>query len=116
MQKKYELMVLVTPKASKAEYQDVIGRVRKLVAASGDICLDYDMGIKDLAYPIEHNDTGYYHVFNFHATGEKNAEINQELLHDTSVMRHLLIKIPNDFDFTVVMDELDKRKNESKEA
>lgn len=113
---KYELMILVTPELSHTEYESEVSKAKELLSSYGaDIVLEYDMGLRDLAYKIKKQSQGYYYVFNFFVDGEQLEAINTDLNHEASILRHLLIKIPKDYDFTVVMDELDKQKAEKAE-
>ena len=70
------------------------------------------MGLRDLAYKIKTFSQGYYYVWNFHIDGKQLKELNQTLLHENSVLRHLVITVPNEYNFVAVMQDMDKRKGE----
>lgn len=83
---KYEITVILQEK-------DSIEAVEKAIADSGSqVIKTTDLGTKQLAYPIKKLDVGHYFVVRFAANGDNLKKLNEELKHEGSVARFLVIK------------------------
>jgi small subunit ribosomal protein S6 len=111
--RKYELMVLIDPDNSSVEYQKHLDEVKKLIEShAGKIWHEEDWGKRELAYTIKKKDYGYYAIFNFNAPGEAIQEIGAQLRITSYVLRHLLVKVPDNYE--PQQYELDEVEEEAK--
>jgi small subunit ribosomal protein S6 len=91
--KKYEIMYIVRP---TVESEDV----KKIVAQFNDIFVNFnskvlelkELGLKDLAYEIEHHKKGYYVWLLVEATPEAVAEFNRVVRIHEQVIRYIVVK------------------------
>ncbi len=83
---KYEITVILQEK-------DSIEPVEKTIADSGSqVIKTTDLGIKQFAYPIKKLGGGHYFVVQFAASAENLKKLNDELKHEGSIIRFLVIK------------------------
>jgi|GEM_PF-275933 len=83
---KYEITVILPEK-------DGIEPVEKAIADSGSqVVKTTDLGIKQFAYPIKKLESGHYFVIQFAASADNLKKLNDELKHEGSIIRFLVIK------------------------
>ena len=83
----YENLVIVKPTFTAEEIQASIKAVEEVITSNGgEILATTAMGMRKLAYPIEKNERGYYHVI-YHTIApaaitevERRFRINEDLL------------------------------------
>lgn len=91
---KYELMVLVAPKATEAESKKTITSLVKAVKEVLGTELKEDFwGEKELAYKIGKHTKAIYTVINFEADSDKVKELPKALNIQDSVIRYLITKL-----------------------
>ena len=91
--RRYELMLVLRPDAPDDRIQAVIDRTtRGIVAAGGSIAKVAPWGRRRLAYPIDRNREGSYHIILFEAPSEAIAELERSLLITEEVLRHLVTR------------------------
>ena len=62
--KNYETVFVLTPVLSDIQMKDTVEKFKKILLDNGaDIIHDDNWGLRKLAYPIDHKNTGYYQVF-----------------------------------------------------
>ncbi len=92
--KNYETVFILTPVLSEIQMKDTVDKFRKVLTDNGaELVHEDNMGLKKLAYPIQHKNTGYYHLFEFKAPGTIVAALNTEYLRDERVLRHLVVAL-----------------------
>lgn len=92
--RRYELMLVLKPDAPDERAQAVIERTtRMIVGDGGQIVKVQPWGRRRLAYPIDRNREGQYHILVFEAPATTIAEIERSLLITEEVLRHLVIRI-----------------------
>ncbi len=85
--RKYENLVIVKPTLTAEEIQSSIKAIEEVIISNGgEIATTNSMGMRKLAYPIEKNERGFYHVI-YHTTApsaiteiERRFRLNEELL------------------------------------
>jgi small subunit ribosomal protein S6 len=117
---KYELMVILDPnlgeETATKEVEKLKGEIKDL---EGKITNDDFWGIRDLSYRIKRERRGYYAVLNFGMDPSKTKEFEKDLTLNQAVLRYLLIKTPNYYEFRTFMDlqkeaeEISKKKAEA---
>lgn len=91
--KLYELTIVLDGAATKAQIKEKKEFVEKLVKISeGKITKTEDWGVKQLAYPIEKKDSGFFVYFEIEVAPAKIKEMNEKLRLEEGVIRYLLIK------------------------
>lgn len=97
--KKYELNVIFAPTLSESDFQHGADEVRALLKENTKGVFFEDMwGMRNFAYRIKKYDQGYYAVFYFEAEPEQIAEVRANIKLNTSILRHLLIILPDKFE------------------
>lgn len=95
--RQYELMIIFGADKSDEVMGKQIETVKKLITdASGKILLEDVWGRRDMRYKIKGQDEGYYVVINFKGESAKMKELNDMLRIDPTIIRHLIIKVPDD--------------------
>lgn len=90
----YELTVVVSGKVKAEQRKDVVEVVKKLIEAQkGTIAKMEEWGLKDLAYQIRHEMAGWYVFFVVSLPAESVKMVEQELLRNAQVLRHLMIRL-----------------------
>ena len=102
----YELTFIVDPVLSNEEIQSVRKTYEDQVKKQGcTIVFVDDIGLKQLAYPINKRNSGIYYTIEFAAeTGEGIAAVELALRRDERIMRYL----------TIALDKFGVKYNEDK--
>jgi small subunit ribosomal protein S6 len=91
--RRYELMLVLRPDAPDDRSQAVIDRTtRQIVASGGEIVKVVPWGRRRLAYPIDRQREGAYHIVLFDAPSDAIAELERSLLITEEVLRHLVTR------------------------
>lgn len=92
--RRYELMLVLRPDAPDDRAQAVLDRTtRQITTTGGQIVKVAPWGRRRLAYPIDRNREGSYHIVVFEAPGETVAEVERGLLITEEVLRHLVVRV-----------------------
>lgn len=118
---KYELMFILSPMLTEDKRKKVIGELDDLLKEKGaDVFQTDDWGKRELAYRIKRHNEGYYMVYYFVLPNRSDLhEIDEHLRLDQDVLRHLLIKRPDDHkihDFQKLEEEAKKEQEERRAA
>ena len=89
----YENLVIVKPALTAEEIQAVIKNVEETITSNGgEIAATDAMGMRKLAYPIEKNERGYYHVIYYSVAPAAIAEIERRFRINEDLLRFVTIK------------------------
>jgi small subunit ribosomal protein S6 len=92
--RRYELMLVLRPDVADDKSQAVIDRTtRAIVGAGGQIVKVAPWGRRRLAYPIDRQREGSYHIILFEAPSEAVAELERGLLITEELLRHLITRV-----------------------
>nr|WP_293835227.1 30S ribosomal protein S6 [uncultured Arsenicibacter sp.] len=92
--KDYETVFILTPVLSESQIKDTVDKFRKVLTDNGaELVHEENMGLRKLAYPIQHKNSGYYQLFEFKAPGTIVESLNTEYLRDERILRHLVIAL-----------------------
>ncbi len=92
--RRYELMLVLRPDVPDDRSQAVIDRTtRQIVTAGGQIVKVAPWGRRRLAYPIDRQREGSYHIILFEAPAEAVAELERSLVITEELLRHLITKV-----------------------
>jgi small subunit ribosomal protein S6 len=91
--RRYELMLVFRPDAPDERLSAIIDRVtRQITAAGGQIVKVAPWGRRRLAYPIDRQREGSYHIIVFESPAPAIAELERSLLITEEVLRHLTVR------------------------
>ena len=89
----YENLVIVKPTLTAEEIQASVAVVEDIITSNGgEIAATDAMGMRKLAYPIEKNERGYYHVVYYTAQPSAIAEIERRFRINEELLRFVTIK------------------------
>jgi len=89
----YENLVIVKPTLTAEEIQASIKAVEEVITSNGgEIAATDAMGMRKLAYPIEKNERGYYHVIYYSVAPAAIAEIERRFRINEDLLRFVTIK------------------------
>lgn len=92
--KNYETLFVLTPVLSEEQLQESISKFKNyLLEKKAEILHEEPMGLKKLAYPIQHKKTGVYHLFEFKAAPETIISLETEYRRDERVIRFLTVSL-----------------------
>ena len=90
---KYEIMFIVKADIAEEEVANVVKSFEKVLTdIGGKILSSKDLGQKKLAYEIEKQVRGYYHLLNVECESKAVKEFDRKALIDERILRHLIIK------------------------
>lgn len=88
----YEILFAIPNKFTEDEAQAVIAKTKKLIEdAGGQVTMEEYWGKKRLAYPINHNNYGYYQLFEFDLERNALAKVEKTLQLSTDILRFLTL-------------------------
>lgn len=93
MLSEYELIYVVRPDLEDDELEGVIDRVAQAISSQkGNIAHQERWGLRDLAYPIQGADRGYYVLNQVDLPGSAVAGLEQNLILWEEILRHLMVR------------------------
>lgn len=91
--KKYELMFILKPTLEAEQTKQVVEQFQSLFTKLGSTILEVkELGLKDLAYDIQHFQKGYYVWMSVDANNESVAEFNRVVRINENIIRHIIVK------------------------
>ena len=94
---KYEIMVIVNGSIKESESNQVITEIKNLLKNAKELKVT-NMGLRDLAYPINKVKKGFYLVFNFVCDDPSIiSEYRRVTLLNKHVLRQLIINLEKDY-------------------
>jgi len=89
--KKYELVCVF--KTKENQYVAGLERVKEIVTSNGAVINgDEDMKDRELAYPIQKEDRGHFHLLLIDAEPVSIIEMEKDLKLTQSILRYLFVK------------------------
>lgn len=89
----YENLVIVKPTLTAEEIQANIQAIEEVITSNGgEIAATDAMGMRKLAYPINKNERGYYHVIYFSVAPAAISEIERRFRINEELLRFITIK------------------------
>ncbi|WP_455756784.1 30S ribosomal protein S6 [Sulfurimonas sp.] len=91
--RKYENLVIVKPTLTAEEIQANIKAIEEVITSNGgEIATTDSMGMRKLAYPIDKNERGYYHVIYYSVAPAAISEIERRFRLNEELLRFVTIK------------------------
>jgi len=89
----YENLVIVKPTLTAEEIQNSIKAIEEVITSNGgEIATTNSMGMRKLAYPINKNERGYYHVIYSTIAPSAITEIERRFRLNEELIRFVTIK------------------------
>ncbi len=92
----YELMVICDGDLENAEARKAMDEVQGRISEIGEVASFDFWGLRDFAYEINHKTRGYYSVIELRAEPGAMDPVEQYLRIADDVVRHKLIRLPDD--------------------
>jgi small subunit ribosomal protein S6 len=91
--RKYENLVIVKPTLTAEEIQASVKAIEEVITSNGgEIATTDSMGMRKLAYPIEKNERGYFHVIYYTIAPSAITEIERRFRINEELLRFVTIK------------------------
>jgi small subunit ribosomal protein S6 len=95
--KNYETIFVLTPVLTSEQIESTITKFRNfLLEKEVEIVHEEAIGLKKLAYPIQHKNTGIYHLIEFKAKPEVIASLEIAYKRDENIVRFLTFTLDKD--------------------
>lgn len=89
----YENLVIVKPTLTEEEIQSSIAAIEAVLTSNGaEITARDAMGMKKLAYPIDKNERGYFHVVYYTMDPSSIEEVERRFRINEDLLRFVTIK------------------------
>jgi len=90
----YETVFILNPVLSETQIKEAVKKFEDyLVSKGAEMIWKENWGLKKLAYSIQHKKSGFYHLFEFKASGDIIDAYELEFRRDDSVMRYLTVRL-----------------------
>lgn len=91
--RKYEIMYIIRPTVESENIKQIVNRFNEVFVSFASEVLELkELGLKDLAYEIDHHRKGYYVWLLANATPEAIAEFNRIIRITEDVLRFIVVK------------------------
>lgn len=110
----YENLVIVKPTFTAEEIQASVKAVEEVITSNGgEIAATDAMGMRKLAYPIEKNERGYYHVVYYSVAPSAINEIERRFRLNEDLLRFVTIKYDTNREIKAWNSLVEKAKKDS---
>ena len=97
MIKQYETVFIATPVLSEAQMKEAVAKYVDFINANGgEVVYEEDWGLKQLAYPIQHKTSGFYHLIEFKGDTQLVAALETQYHRDERIIRFLTVSLDKD--------------------
>lgn len=93
----YEVMYIVDPEAGAEKIEKLNEAVGKLIEKEGGTVVRMDnVGIRNLAYPINKKYEGHYVLFEIEGSGKEIAELERRMRVNDLIVRYITVRVDED--------------------
>ena len=93
----YEVMYIVNPDTEGEKIEKLNEAVGKLIEKEGGIVVRMDdIGIRNLAYPIQKMNQGHYVLFEVDGTGQEILELERRMRVNDLIIRFVTVRVDED--------------------
>ncbi|MGY8915271.1 MAG: 30S ribosomal protein S6 [Flavobacteriales bacterium] len=90
----YETVFILNPVLSDEQIKETVKKYEDFLVSKGaKMVAKEDWGLRKLAYAIQHKKSGFYHLFEFEASGEVIEPLELEFRREERMMRYLTVKL-----------------------
>ncbi|MBM3707229.1 MAG: 30S ribosomal protein S6 [Actinobacteria bacterium] len=91
--KNYELVLIFDPALEEAAVEEELSKISSVIEkAKGKIQNSDKWGVRKLAYPIKHQENGYYVITYFSSSTKVLSEIDRINKINDKILRHLIVR------------------------
>lgn len=95
--KQYETVFIATPVLSDDQMKEAVAKYVSFIKDNGgEVVYEEDWGLKQLAYPIQHKTSGFYHLIEFKANPEFVTKLETQYHRDERIIRYLTVALDKD--------------------
>src|SRR5438874_8142959 len=96
-QRTYEVMYIINPDTDLDKIEKLNEAVHKLIEKEGGTVVRMDdIGLRNLAYPIEKKLEGHYVLFEIDGSGQEILELERRMRVNDMIMRYMTIRVDED--------------------
>jgi small subunit ribosomal protein S6 len=89
----YEIMLIFDASLEEDAIEKELKKVTSIIEkGKGSVADSQKWGVRRLAYPIKHQENGYYHLINFSSTDVVVNEIDRVNKINDKLLRYLIVK------------------------
>jgi small subunit ribosomal protein S6 len=111
----YENLVIVKPTLTEEEIKNSIAAIEEVITSNGgEIVARDEMGMRKLAYPIEKNPRGYFHVVYYTIEPSAIEEIERRFRINEELLRFVTIKYDSKREVKAWNEMVEKTKKPAK--
>jgi small subunit ribosomal protein S6 len=89
----YETMIVIKPTLTDEEREKVLESIRGVIKSfNGEIVGEDNIGVRELAYPIQKFERGYYYIFYYKAPANCVQELERQMRYNEDLLRFLTVK------------------------
>ncbi|MBI5356903.1 30S ribosomal protein S6 [Candidatus Collierbacteria bacterium] len=89
----YDLVVVISSKVKSEKRADAVAVIKQMIEKlGGQLKKTNEMGLKDLAYPIAGEQSGWYVDLEIGLDPQTGIKLEEQMNQSKNVLRHLLIK------------------------
>ncbi len=98
MNKNYETVFIINPVLSEKQVEDTVKKYKKILdTGKVKIVCDESLGFKELAYPINNKNSGFFHLFQYETEKiDFVKKLETELKRDRSILRYISVSLCKD--------------------
>ncbi len=90
----YEVMYIVNPETEADKIEKLNEAVGKLIEKEGGTVVRMDnVGLRNLAYPIQKKNEGHYVLFEVDGTGQEIMELERRMRVNDLIMRYITVRV-----------------------
>src|SRR5437868_11346220 len=96
-QRTYEVMYIINPDTDVDKIEKLNEAVHKLIEKEGgEVVRMDDIGLRNLAYPIQKKNEGHYVLFEIDGSGQEIAELERRMRVNDMIMRYITVRVDED--------------------
>jgi small subunit ribosomal protein S6 len=89
----YETMIVTKPTLTDEEKANIIENIKKVIGEfNGEVVAIDNIGVRDLAYPIQKFERGHYYIIYYKATPECVLELERQMRYNEDLLRFMTVK------------------------
>jgi len=93
----YEVMYIVNPETAGDKIEKLNDAVGKLIKKEGgEVVRMDDIGLRNLAYPIQKKTEGHYVLFEIEGSGQEILELERRMRVNDMIMRFITVRVDED--------------------
>jgi len=89
----YETMIILKPTLTDEDKEKIVENIKKIVESfEGEVVAVDNIGVRELAYPIEKFERGHYYIFYYKAPAKAVLELERQMRYNEDILRFMTVK------------------------